>query len=43
MVPRRLDIRRSQVECTGQCVGCAHKYYRYYRWHSENHESGGAL
>jgi hypothetical protein len=40
MVPRRLDIRRSQVECTGQRVGCAHKYYR---WHSENHESGGAL
>jgi hypothetical protein len=36
----RLDIRRSQVECTGQRVGCAHKYYR---WHSENHESGGAL
>jgi hypothetical protein len=34
VVPRRLDIRRSQVECTGQRVGCAHKYYR---WHSENH------
>jgi hypothetical protein len=40
MVARRLDIRRSQVECTGQCIGCAHKYYR---WHSENHESEGAL
>jgi hypothetical protein len=40
MVPRRLDIRRSQVECTGQRVGCARKYYR---WHSENHESEGAL
>jgi hypothetical protein len=40
MVPRRLDIRRSQVECTWQRVGCTHKYYR---WHGENHKSEGAL